>query len=130
MTNHSGKDGHVTVSGNDLPVISWGHTPNADTVQFRHSLSGNFEGTESTFKSSTGTVTIEYDYDSNPFAAPVALFPGVSLTNLKLIINRTANKFWLYPSVVVTSTPQSCEINGRVQTSFSFRANGTYSAPA
>lgn len=123
----SGIQGAANINGTEVPTISWNFNGSADTVDFKNSLSGTFNKTASTFTSGSGTVTLDYDFLSPIFGSPISLFPGMTLTTVKLYVDKSATKGWSLPSIIVTSTPTSVNVAGKIGLSFSFKTNGTYS---
>lgn len=130
-TFHSGKGGTATVNGTELAVTDWSVDPSTEIARFRNSKTGNFTKKETTFKEATLTITVDYDFDANPFSS---LPLGTTVTNVKLYLQGGgaggSGGFWDFPSAIVVSTPQSVAVNGNIQTSFNLENDGTFSAPA
>lgn len=131
MTFHSGRTGTTTVSGNELPTVSWRVNPSVELQRFRNSKTGRFTLLETTFFACTGEVAIDTDFDAMPFAAPYNIVVGQTLSTTKLIENggTGGTQYFSFPSIVVTSTPVEVVIDGRLAMSFTFEASGTYSYP-
>lgn len=129
-TFKSGKTGTATFNGTELAVISWEINPSTTNVNFRNSRTGSFSKIEPTFHSATGTVTIDRDFDAAFSDAPTSIVTGAVLTNLKLYLAGTAGIFWLLPSIVVTGTPESLNVDGKIATRITFVADGTFTYPS
>lgn len=135
MELHSGKTGTVTIASGtstvELPITNWNVDPTTEIVNFRNSKTGNYSVKESTFKDCTFSVAFDHDFDENPFAAPLSLDPGDELTNVKLFLNggTSGTSFWLFPSAIVVGTPQTLEIEGKINTTINAEANGAWTKP-
>lgn len=127
QTYESGTNGAALAGSTELPTISWNFLPVAGSVEFVNSLTGGFALTASTIKRGSGTIVFDNDFTNPVYKAPISLFPGITLTNVKLYTDKTNLNGWLCPSIVITSTPQSCVIDGKTGQSFTFRTNGAYS---
>lgn len=136
MTFHSGNQGTATINGVELPVTAWSTTPAVDIIRFANSKTGGFRKKEATYKDADFTIEVDYDFDANPFAVAPGLTVGTVVTNIKLFLRGspigapTAQPYWNFPSAIVTTTPQRLENEGKITTSFSFTADGTFSPPA
>jgi hypothetical protein len=126
MTNHSGKDGTATINGAEIPLTGWSVNPTSDIVGFRNSKTGKFTKRETTFKDLTFSIDLDFDFDANPFAVGVGLIPGAALTNVKLYLNGVAGLFHNIPEAIVTGTPQSLTVEGKIITRVNGVTNGTY----
>lgn len=122
----SGINGAALCGSTELPTISWSFNPIAKTVDFENSLSGGYDLTAATFKAGTGTIVFDVNFLAPAFGAPINLYPGMTLTNVHLYSDKTQLSGWNCPSVVVTSTPTSVQISGKIGQSFSFKTNGAY----
>jgi hypothetical protein len=131
MTFHSGKGGTALINATELPITDWSVDPTTEIVNFRNSKTGNYSKKESTFKDCDFSITLDHDFDANPFAAPLALVPGQTLTNVKLVLNggSVGTSFWLFPSAIVKGTPQTLEIEGKIKTVINCTADGTWTSP-
>jgi hypothetical protein len=128
-TFHSGKLATATINGNEPAVIGWTVTAPTEVVQFRNSKTGSFTVQETTFHNISGTITIDEDFDQSTFGSPLSLVTGAVITNLKLYKRTTAGDFWNIPSAVILDTPQSAEVNGRINTTIQWSGSGTFSCP-
>ena len=127
MTFHSGKDGKTTVNGNEVPITDWSVDPMATLVDFKNSKTGLFPKREATFRDATVSLGIDFDFDANPFAAPISITPGTTLTNTKLYLNGLAGLFHNFASLVVEGTPQQLSVEGKIITRVNCRVDGTFS---
>jgi len=127
-THHSGKNGGATVGGTALPVISWQFNPTGGTAEFVNSLTGGFAKNEGTIQRGSGTIVVDHDFAGNPFQAPLSITPTTTVANVFLQIYTA--KGWTIPSAVITGTPQSVVIDGKIATSISFVTDGAFTPPA
>lgn len=132
-THTSGKDGTVTVNGTELPITNWRVDPNIRVAETDNSLSGGFL-LVATSNGKMATVSFDVDIDtaSNPFAPAINLMIGKTLTNLKLHIDGSGGSlFYLFPSFLVTNTPESLARNQTTMANVTVtgRNNGTFSYP-
>lgn len=125
MTFHSGKSGSVVANSATLPVISWRTNMSAQMAEFRNSKTGSFPYRESTFKDLTGTIVLDLDFDAVPFAAPISILPGATLTSVTLSPGQSGPAV-VAASVIVTSVPYEVVIDGKIGLSFDFAVNGSY----
>lgn len=72
---------------------------------------------------------VEADWDSaaNNFAL---VFPGAVLSTVKLYLNDTTGSFYSFPVVLVTQTPTTAEVRGKLQLTITFKNKGIYAMPA
>lgn len=127
----SGRTGDVTINGTEVAMTQWEINPNTEIVRFRNSRTNKFSRKEPTFHEASGTITIDFDNDAPWGAAPLSLVQGAKVTNLKLIVTggTGGTNFWLFPSAIITGTPQSVVIDGKEQTRINFENDGTFSVP-
>lgn len=126
-TFHAGNQGTATVNGVELSVTDWSVNPAVELARFRNSKTAGFTRKEKTWSDATFSITVDFDFDLNPFAT---LPLGTTVTNVRLYIRGTSSQFWSFPSAVVVSTPQSVNVDGKIQTSFSLENDGSFVAPA
>lgn len=135
MTFHSGKGGTATIASGtstvELPVTNWSVDPKTDMAQFKNSKTGNYAKKESTFQDCDFTIGFDYDFDANVFAVPLSLDPGDKLTDVKLYLNggTSGTAFWAFPSAIITGTPQSLEVDGKIATTLNATADGAWTKP-
>lgn len=135
MDFQSGIDGKAFVGASELAIIGWTTNPTSEVQRFRNSKTGRFTLKEPTFKDVTGTVTIEHDFDDPIFELGTPIEAGEFIEDVKLYLrkNDTAplatEPYWSFPSMLVTSTPQSLEVDGKIQTSFNFEGDGEFGTP-
>lgn len=132
MTFHSGFLGKATINGNEVPITLWNVNPGVRVAQTDNSMSGGFMLRESSGgKTASFTITIDYDFDANPFATPYGLVIGAKITNVKLYLNDTTGVFWNFPSAVVTTTPQQAQHSGTdmIGVQINCDSDGTFSYP-
>jgi hypothetical protein len=131
MTFHSGIRATATIGGttNELPITKWSVTPKVDIVQFRNSKTGKFSLKEATFYDCDFSITVDRDFDANPFDAPFGLIVGATITGTHLYVHGSADIFWLFPSAIVVGTPNETEVDGKESLTFDFTAAGTFSYP-
>jgi hypothetical protein len=127
----SGRTGDVTINGTEVAVTQWRVDANVADVTFRNSRLGRFSSYETTFYEATGEVSVDLDIDAPMYGSPANVVLGSELTNVKLIVTGGTGGtiFWLFPTITVISTPQTVTIDGRIESSFRFRAKGTFSLP-
>jgi hypothetical protein len=136
MELHSGKDGAATLASGtntiSLPITGWSVDPTTEIVRFRNSKTGNYSVKEGTFLDCTFSITIDHDFDENPFASPVSLAPGLLLTDVNLFLNGGTNgtSFWDFPEAITVGTPQTLEIEGKIVTTINAEASGAWNPPA
>lgn len=126
---YSGFYGSASVGANELALMMWSVTPTVQLVEFRNSRSGNYVVRQSTFSDVSGDLTVDYDFANDYFAAPFNLNPGTILTNLLLYLHQPSKSElsgpeWTFASVIIDSTPQTLDINGKIGTKFSFKGAG------
>lgn len=124
---HAGNQGTATINGVELAVMSWNVAPVVELARFRNSKTAGFTKKEATWKDATFTITVEYDFLANPFAVLPA---ATTVTNVKLYLRGTSGPYWLFPSAIVVGDPQSVDVDGKIGTSFSLEADGTFARPA
>lgn len=132
MTFHSGFDGKVTVNGTELPITEWSVNPGVRIAETDNSKSGGFMLRESSGgKTADFSINADLDFDANLFGAPTSIVIGTKLTNVKLLLNGLSGLFWLFPSAVVVSTPQTVTHSGTnmVSVQINGRSDGTFSYP-
>lgn len=135
---HSGVGGTASVGSPavELPITDWEVRPTAEVTKFRNSKTGPYEQVEGTWKSAAVTVSVEYDFANNPFQTPAAIQVGATLSNVKLYLHQSApglldGPAWTFPSLVVTTTPQTLPVNGQnIVTKFTCVTNGTFGYPS
>jgi hypothetical protein len=128
----SGFTGTATINGTEVPLKDWTVDPAIRIAETENSLSGGFVLADfSGGKRCTFSFLIDFDYDANPYGAPLALRINQTIVQVKLFLNGTAGIFWLFPSALVVGTPQgiahtSAEmVNARINC----MATGTFSYP-
>lgn len=124
-TFHAGNGGTATVNSVELAVKGWSVDPSVEVARFRNSKTAGYTVKETTWKEATFSIDVDWDFDLNPFAA---LGLGSTVTNVKLFL-RAAGQFWLFPSAIVVSEPQSLEVNGEIVTRINLENSGTFTAP-
>lgn len=139
MEFHSGIGGAATfvrAGGTnvvELAITNWNFDPKVDIVPFRNSKTGNYSKKEATYHDADGSMTFDFDFDDNPFATPVSLSEGDNITDVKLFLGPSGTNstlFWLIPSAIVTGTPQTLEVDGKIGTVVNFTADGAWTPPA
>jgi hypothetical protein len=100
-------------------------------VEFKNSKSGGYVLREATFKDCSVTIDADFDFGNNPFQTPYSIQPGTTLTNVKLCLHQSASGqldglAWTFSSLVVDSTPQKLQVDGRITTRFTAKGNGSY----
>lgn len=133
MDFHSGIGGTATINGTELPVTGWDVDPSIEIVNFRNSKTDEFSVKEGTFKDATFTIRFDWDFDDNPFAAPIDVDLGTVLTNVRLWLRGggaggTGN-YWHFPLAIATGTPQSLETEGKITTSINATNSGAFGRP-
>lgn len=126
----SGISGTATVNGTELPITDWSVNPSATILQFVNSLTGKHAKKASTFEDATFSFSFDWDDSNNPFAAPLTIVQGSTITNVKLLLDGPSGSlYWNFPSAIVVSTPQSMQRAGKITTSVNCTADGTFAAP-
>ena len=121
----------ATLNGTELSVTGWSVTPNATILEFINSKTGLHPVLMSTIMRLRFTLGFDYDTNNQPFAAPLSIVVGSTLTNVKLFLDGTGgSNFWNIPSALVASTPQSVAREGKIHTSIECAASGQFAAPA
>ena len=128
---HSGAFGTAALGTNELSVVGWSVQPTAQLVEFKNSKSGGYVLREATFKDCSVTIDADFDFGNNPFQTPYSIQPGTTLTNVKLCLHQSASGqldglAWTFSSLVVDSTPQKLQVDGRITTRFTAKGNGSY----
>lgn len=132
---HSGKDGTAFVGANEMAVTGWSMNPTTEIQRFRNSLTNGATRKEVTFSDGTGTITVDHDFEDSPFEAPISIAVGSRLTDVKLYLRKSdgaafdTEPYWDLPIILVTGTPQSLEVEGKIQTTFNFEVDGDFGYP-
>jgi len=135
---HSGFGGTASVGSPpiELPITEWEVRPIADITRFRNSKTGPYDVVEATWLNATVTLSIEYDFDNNPFQSPTAIQIGTQLSNVKLYLHQSASgqldgSAWSFPSLIVTTSPQTLPLDGKnIVTKFTCVTSGAFSYPS
>jgi hypothetical protein len=128
---HSGAFGTAALGTNELSVTGWAVQPTAQLVEFKNSKSGGYVLREATFKDCTVSIDVDFDFGNNPFQTPYSIQPGTTLTNVMLYLYQSAagalnGLAWTFGSLVVESTPQKLQVDGKITTRFTAKGNGSY----
>ena len=128
---HSGSFGTAALGSSELSITGWDVNPTAQLVEFKNSKSGGYVLREATFKDCSVTIDVDFDFGNNPFQTPYSIQPGATLTGVKLCLHQSAagqldGLAWTFTSLVVDSTPQKLQIDGRITTRFTAKGNGSY----
>jgi hypothetical protein len=134
---YSGVSGSASVGSPsiELPVTDWEVRPTAQTTRFRNSKTGPYDVIQTNWLSAAVTISIEYDFNNNPFQAPASIQIGSTLTNVKLYLHQSAagqldGSAWIFPSLVVTGTPQTLPLDGKnIVTKLTCMSDGPFSYP-
>lgn len=132
---YAGFYGTAAIGANELAVTRWDVTPIVQTQEFKNSMSGPAVVRQPTFQDVSGTLDLDYDFANDPFASPPAIIVGSILTNLALYLHQSAKnaldgKKWVFPSIIIESTPMSLTVDGKVTVRVSFKGAGTNTAAA
>jgi len=136
---HCGFGGTVAVGSSpatELPITEWSVRPTARFSTFQTSKNMGFNQVEANWKSATVTITVEYDFNNNPFIAPTSIQIGTVLTNVVLYLHQSGvgtldGPNWTFPSLLVTETNQSLQVNGgNIRVQITGVTNGSFTAPA
>lgn len=134
-TYHSGFFGTAAVNGVELSVISWSVNPTSDIVVFKNSKTGRYPYREPTYIDvSNISIAVDYDFTQNPYQSPLTIQVGTTLASVNLYMHQTAagslnGPFWGFTSVVVVTTPQDLQVDGKIGTSFTCAINGPFTYP-
>jgi len=128
---HSGSFGTAAIGTSEISITGWEVHPTAQLVEFKNSKSGGYVLREATFKDCSVTLDADFDFGNNPFASPTSIQPGATLTSVKLLLHQSAagqldGLAWTFTSLVVDSTPQKLQVDGRITTRFTAKGNGSY----
>lgn len=129
MTFNSGKESTATIEGTELPTTEWSVDPSVEIVRFLNSKTDDYAIKKPTFKDCTFTITIDWDFDSNPFQTPTTLNIGTELTNVRLYLNGVASEYWHFPTAIVVGTPQSTSTEGKIVTTINCENSGEFGIP-
>jgi hypothetical protein len=133
MEFHSGIASTASVGGTELPSTGWDVDPTIEIVNFRNSKTDAYSLKEGTFKDVTFTIRVDYDFDANPFQAPVSIDVGTILSNVRLYLQGGGSggtgDFWHFPTAIVTGTPQSVETEGKISTTINATNSGEWGRP-
>jgi hypothetical protein len=119
-----------------LPITDWEVRPTAQITRFRNSKTGPYDLVEASWLNATVTVSIEYDFNNNPFQPPPSIQVGTELKNVRLYLHQSGpgnmdGSAWSFPSLVVTGTPQTLPLSGQnIVTKFTCVTNGPFSYPS
>jgi hypothetical protein len=132
---HSGSSGTAALGSNEISITGWEVHPTAQLVEFKNSRSGGFVLREATFKDCSVTIDADFDFGNNPFQTPYSIQPGTTLTNVILCLHQSTSgaldgPAWTFASLVVDSTPQKLQVDGKITTRFTAKGNGSYTPPA
>lgn len=129
-TPRSGFTGTATINGTELPVTDWSVSPSATILQFMNSLTGKHARKSATFEDASFSISFDWDDSNNPFASPLTITQGATITNVKLLLDGpTGALYWSFPSAIVSGTPQSLQRAGKITTTLNCTADGTFAAP-
>lgn len=127
----AGFSGAATVGSAQVPVISWSVNPTVEIVEFKNSLSGVWVMRQPTFGDVSGSIVIDRDFSSNPFAGSLSLTVGTIITNLTLYeaaatkgSPTSGDPAYTFASVLITSTPEQVVIEGKIGISVNFAGAG------
>jgi hypothetical protein len=129
MEFHSGRESTATINGTELPTTGWSVDPTSEIVTFRNSKTDRYSLKEATYHDLSGSITIDFDHDENPFVAPIGLADGAELTDVKLYTNGVGSLFYDLPSIIIVGTPTSVETEGKLSVTINFTNNGEYGTP-
>ena len=138
---HSGKlSGALVVQGGvsiPLAVTGWSVNPNMELASFKNAQTGTYEVLEPTWKSLSGSLSLDFDFANNPYLTAGG---GLTVTNesstgihLQLLTNTTsglAAAYWDLPAVFITGNPMSDASEGKPTVTINFRASGSWVEPA
>lgn len=137
MALRAGNTASATVNGTELPIVGWDNNPTAAIVTFINSKSGGHPVRLPTFTDG-GAFTIDIDFDdaNNAWAAPISLYPGLILTNVRLYViggpsasGGLTPTYWQYPEAIVTGNPTRVEVAGKIVSRILCIASGPFAPP-
>ena len=131
---HSGSFGTAAIGSNELSITGWEVQPTAQLVEFKNSKSGGYVLREATFKDCAVVLQLEYDFGNDPFASPYSIGVGVTLSSVNLFLHQSGASTldgpkWAFTSLVVDTTPQSLQIDGKITTRVTAKGNGSFTTP-
>jgi hypothetical protein len=132
---HSGKNSKAFVGSNsanvELSLISWAVTPAVEVARFRTSKTGLFSQKETTFLDATVEVVVEHDFLLSPYSTSggnLSLINGATMA-LALYLSGTVGAGWQFGSAILVGNPQSSAVEGKINTTMRFEANGAWTEP-
>jgi hypothetical protein len=131
---HSGFYGTAAVNGTELPIVKWEVQPIVQLTQFRNSRSGGFIIREATFQDCAVEIDVDFDFGNNPFASPLSLTVGTTLSNVRLYLYQSTagamdGPFWNFSSLIVDGTPQQLVVSGNITTKIQCKGSGAFAYP-
>lgn len=127
MSYLSGINATATINGTEPPVTGWSLNDSAVILRFVNSKTGKHPAKQSTIEDGTFSITVDFDPTNQPFASPLALRAGMSVTNVKLYLDGTSgSNFHSFPSAIISSIGQSVVREGKVSTTINCEADGQF----
>jgi hypothetical protein len=134
---HSGSFGTAALGSNEISVVGCGRF--SRRRNWSNSKTARAEGyvlREATFKDCSVTIDADFDFGNNPFQTPYSIAAGHDAHERESCVCIKASSgacstglAWTFSSLVVDSTPQKLQVDGRITTKISAKGNGSYTAP-
>jgi hypothetical protein len=125
----TGSTGKVIVGSTTLNVKSWEATPTCDLQENTHSGSSGYKTFNAGNMGMTGTVTMEWDAESNPTDNPPNLNVGESVA-LKLYLEDTEGFYIEVAAALIRETPIAVTNGSNVTFTAKWTASGTWTMPS
>jgi hypothetical protein len=125
----SAKNAKVRLNGTTYTARKWTVTPTVEELDIT-----NFEGAGYADRIAgiyDAEIMVEADWDSanNNFDNPPSIVVGTILLNVVLYLNDTSGPFWSFPSALITTTPNTADVRGKVELNFTAKTKGTFTYP-
>lgn len=123
----TGKDGKVTVEGTEIPITKWDAEGKAELIDRTNSKSAGHMQYGVGLKSCSGSCEAHWDGGNNMMDAP-GIIEGANVA-LRCYLAGTSGPYLDVPEALVESVKPTLAINGGVDFTFSWKANGTFTWP-
>jgi hypothetical protein len=130
FTPVSAKNAKVRIGATVYTARRWNVNPTAEELDITNFEGAGFADRISGIVDAEITVDADWDSAASNFANPPNIVTGQTLLNVKLFLNDTTGAFWNFPSVLVTTTPVTAEVRGKVEVSFTAKSKGIFTYPA
>jgi hypothetical protein len=124
------KNAVVRIGGNTYAARTWTVNTTAETLD---GMSMEDNGAEHPVAGPVAlevTITSLTDLSQNPYAAPLNLVAGATLTDVRLYQSGTTSGYWSIPTAYVAASSQTADARALMAGSVTLRAVGTWTPPA